>query len=81
MKKILLFLFFFVLTAVPFVRAEEEIADLQSADGLVDLRASRNASKVEDLVRRVNDLERDSKSKTDRIRNLERTVDDLKRRR
>ena len=80
MKKILSFLFLFALIAVPFARAEEDIAGLQSADGLVDLRASRNASKVEDLVRRVTDLERESKSQTERIRNLERAVGDLKRR-
>ena len=80
MKKILPLLFLFAVAAAPFAKAEEDYSGIpETAPALVNLQASRSASKIEDLVRRVADLERESKFTTERIRNLERAVGDLKR--
>lgn len=46
---------------------------------LVNLNTSRALGQIDELVRRVSDLERAKRSQDERIRNVERTVDDLKR--
>ena len=47
---------------------------------LVNLNTSRALVQIDELIRRVSDLERGKRSQDERIRNVERTVDDLKRR-
>ena len=50
-------------------------------DFLVNTETSRMDSDIESLKRRMDDLERDNRLMTERIRNLDRSVDDLKRKR
>ena len=52
----------------------------RKAEGkLINLEASRAAGRIDELQRRLSDLERDNRYLDDRIRALERTVDDLRR--
>ena len=46
---------------------------------LINLDASRASGRIDELQRRVSDLERDNRYQDDRIRSLERSVDDLRR--
>ena len=86
MKKKFLLLSFLLLASLPMVFAETgsdpavpESSEKKSGD-LVNLSDFRSSSRLDDLSRRISDLERDARSQTDRIRNLERTVNDLQRR-
>jgi len=47
---------------------------------LVNMETSRRSAKLDELERRVLQLERDNRSIEDRLRNLDRSVDDLRRR-
>ena len=63
--------------------AEEKWEDVPPAlpEGeLVNLNTSRAQAQIDQLVRQVADLERNKRLQDERIRNIERTVDDLKRR-
>ena len=51
------------------------------AGNLVNLNDSRALRKTDDLERRVLDLEKDNRLLVEKVRNLTRTVDDIKRRR
>ncbi len=86
MKKIFLLLSLLLLTTLPILFAESgsdssapENSEKKSGD-LVNLSDFRSSSRLDDLTRKISDLERDERSQNDRIRNLERTVNDLQRR-
>ena len=49
--------------------------------GLVDLSKDMNKAKIDDLERRVRELERDNRAVNEKIRSLDYAVDDIKRRR
>ena len=86
MKKILLTLLLALAVGAPAVSAEEgedltpPKVTLTSSDQLVNIETRRATSKVDDLERRFRDFEHSQRSLDDRIRNLERSVSDLKRR-
>lgn len=62
-------------------RMEQKPLTQSEAGNLVDLNAARSMRNIDDLERRVADLEKDNRLLVEKIRNLTRTVDDLKRRR
>ena len=64
----------------------EEISDLTApgesdSTGLVDMEDSKTRIRVRDLERRVRDLEVNQKFTEERIRSLDRSINDLKRKR
>ena len=59
--------------------AEDEILD-SGRDKLVDLHPSRTVNRLQNLEQRMDQLERDMRFQSDEIRNLGRSVNDLKRR-
>ena len=61
------------------VKEEKPAAAESSSPALVNLDMSRATARVADLERRVEDLEQEKRFQDDRIRGLERTVDDLRR--
>lgn len=88
MKKHILFFSFFLFTVFSsFAYAQTEGAEsaavqrpVSKTEKMVNLTGSTQAD-IRDLERRVTHLDRDQRYLNDRIRNLERTVDDLRRRR
>lgn len=83
MKKIFsLILFLTLLTSALFAETEEKLVSpkaTSSSDRLVEVETRRVGSKLDDMERRLRDLERYQRSQDDRMRNLERSVNDLKR--
>ena len=53
---------------------------VSSPEKLLNLDSSRAASRITDLERRVDDLERQMRYQEDHIRTLEREIEDLRRR-
>ena len=68
---------------VAVVRADEDVVPVaKSAAGqqnLVDLDSKNIAGKLRDIEREVEEIQRERRSQDERIRNLERTVNDLRR--
>jgi len=56
-------------------------ADVENSDeSLLDLNLPTHGRRYSDLERRIAELERDLKYQDERIRNLDRMIDDVKRR-
>ena len=53
---------------------------VQASGKLVDLGISRAVARIDTLEREVADLRRDNRTQDERIRALDRSIDDLKRR-
>lgn len=64
---------------VPPVGESSEPTSAQTAT-LVNMEPSKVNARFRELERRIVELERDGRFRDDRIRNLERTVEDLRRR-
>ena len=62
-------------------RAVSQEARTSQTDNLVDMGTSRVDSRLSELERRVSQLERDKRFTEDKIRSLDREIEDLKRRR
>jgi hypothetical protein len=85
MKKILFtILMVIALASVAFSATEEELVPIKNNQNnsgqLVDIETRRSSSKVDDLERRIRDLERAQRTTEDRVRDLDRQVSDLRRR-
>ena len=84
MKKFFLFLITLSVLAAPLLFAEEaydpadEIGDSKQGK-LIDLHASRTSSRIQNLEKRIDQIDRDMRSQNERIRNLERAVDNVER--
>jgi hypothetical protein len=86
MKKIL-FLLLVSMLLIPgaFAATEETEEKLvpqrtsASTDRLVEIESRRLSSKMDDIERRLRDLERYQRSQDDRMRSLERSINDVKR--
>ena len=85
-KNIVLMVFgLMILAASAFAVTEDEFAvepvnpDVQGR-GLVDTDVAALSSKVNELERNLNDIERDRRFDQERLRQLDRDVSDLKRR-
>ncbi|MBI3312974.1 MAG: hypothetical protein HYZ83_01905 [Candidatus Omnitrophica bacterium] len=90
MKKILLTVVFILSSAVC-VQAQEgadsqdpankSVSTPAKEDQLIPIDQSADRNRIIELERRLNDLERSYRFLDDRLRSLDRSVDDLKRRR
>ena len=85
MKRILLTLMLITLAAVR-LQADDEFQEKKNPtanppEQLVNMEQAADKSRVLDLERRLSDLERNYRFLDDRVRTLDRSLDDLKRRR
>jgi hypothetical protein len=86
MKKILLLAAVFcLLQSIPASADDELVPPIDPgtntrSENLISSSQSTLVNKVNELERRVNDLERDRRFNQDRIRQLDREVNDMKRR-
>jgi len=68
-------------TAKPVARERQtRVPAASSNEKLVDLDSSRAKTRIDDLERRVSQLERDQRFQDERIRNLDREINELRRR-
>ena len=67
---------------VPMLWAENDaLKSPKSSEELTDLESSRTNTRLSALERKIVELERDVSYQNDQIRDLDRTVEDLRRRR
>ena len=59
----------------------KDFSDSHLETRITNVSSSITASRLDELERRLGDLERINRAQDDRIRQLDRTLDDLKRRR